>query len=242
MENIIGPIVSAVIAAIVAFLGLYLTEKNRLTKIIDDLFSLKREWNTIRYKKEKAYPDEIPDIQLKMKHLLVEVMKIRFIRMSQPQLRLVADVCEDLLYYDKAKKYWGKCFKKKFAIPEIKSEYHRRYAQFLYEKVLDYNKGEKEYNKAINLPNENAGQRYINYSTYTSWIHDILDSETNILFNKELLPHNTELLDNCIKKARSVSQGILNRNQRDSCYKEIVDLSRKVEGRKLIINGLNSQK
>lgn len=237
METIIGAIITAIITLIV----LYFTEKSRLTTIMDDLFSLKREWNTVRYKNEKAYPDEMSDIQLKMKHLLVEVMKINLVRMSQPQLRLIADTCEDLLYYNEAKKYWKKCLKKKFVIPEIESEYHRRYAQFLYEKLLDYNRGEGEYNEAIKLSNDNAGQRYINYSTYISWINDILDSERNILFDKSLLPHNTELLDNCITKAKFVSQGILNRDQRDGCHKEIVKLSMKVEERKLKLNGHKNQ-
>lgn len=237
METIIGAIITAIIPLIV----LYFTEKSRLTTIMDDLFSLKREWNAVRYKKDEAYPNEISDIQLKMKHLLVEVMKIKLVRMSQPQLRLIADTCEDLLYYYEAKKYWKKCFKKKFIIPEIESEYHRRYAQFLYEKLLDYNMGEEEYHKALKLSNDNAGQRYINYSTYISWIYDILESETNILFDKKLLPHNTELIDNCITNARFVSQGILNRHQRDGCHKEIVELSMKVEERKLKLNGLKNQ-
>ena len=238
METIIGVIITAIISLIV----LYFTEKSRLTTIMDDLFSLKREWNMVRYKNEKAYPDEMSDIQLKMKHLLVEVMKIKLVRMSQPQLRLIADTCEDLLYYNEARKYWKKCLKKKFVIPEIESEYHRRYAQFLYEKLLDYNSGEEEYKRAIKLSNDNASQRYINYSTYISWIYDIIDSETNILFDKELLPHNTELLDNCITKAKLVSQGILNRDQRDGCHKEIVKLSMKVEERKLKLIGLKNQK
>lgn len=236
-----GAILGTIITIVLTLLGMYFTEKSRLTTIMDDLFSLKHEWNLARHREKEAYPNEISNIQLKIKHLLIEVMKISLVRMSQPQLRLIADTCEDLLYYDEANKYWKKCLKKKFIIPEIESEYHRRYAQFLYEKLLYYNMGEEEYNKAIKLSNDNAGQRYINYSTYTSWINDILESEKSIHFNKELLPHNTELLDNCIKKARFVSQGILNRNQREECHKEIVEYSMKVEERKLKINGLKNQ-
>jgi len=208
---------------------------------MDDLFSLKHEWNMACFKEKETYPNEISNIQLKIKHLLVEVMNIKLVRMSQPQLRLIADTCEDLLYYNEANEYWKKCLMKKFIIPEIESEYHRRYAQFLYEKVLDYNKGDEEYNKAIKLPNDNAGQRYINYFTYISWANDIINSERNILFEKKLLPHNTELLDNCIRNAKFISQGILNRDQRDECHKIIVELSTTIEERKLKLNRLNYQ-
>lgn len=239
METVIGPIVEATITAIVAialaFFGYYYKKKHYIAELVDSMYSLLREreemFKEIVAQSPKCNLNDIAYLQLQAKHLLMEVRSVKVVKLKIPQLRLFAEICEAFLYFDDAKRYWEKCMTMKFPMAEIESEYHRRYAQFLYEKLLDYSKGEDEYQKALKLPNDNAGQRFINYSTYVSWINDILESETNILFDKTLIPHNTDLLNNCIRKAGTSSHGILNRNQRNTCHEEIKKLSERVKGR-----------
>lgn len=240
METIIGTIVEATITTLVAiavaFFGYYYKEKHHVTELVDKMYSLLREreemFKVIVAQSAKCNSNDIAYLQLQAKHLLMEASGVKVVRLKAPQMRLFAEMCEAFFYYNDAKRYWENCMAMKYPMAEIEAEYHRRYAIFLYEKLFDYSKGEDEYKKALRLPNDNAGQCYINYSTYISWINDILVSETNILFKKELLPHNTELLDYCIRRAKSVSQGILNKKQRDDCHNEIIEISITVEERR----------
>lgn len=207
MGTIIGSILSAVIIASVTFLGLYLTEKSRLTKITDDLFSIWQEWNALHYKKTNMFPNEKADIQLKMKHLLYEAIHIRIVRMSKPQLRLIADSCEELLYYNEANNYWKKCFKKKFDLPEIEAEYRRRYAQFLYQ-ILDYKEGNAQFINALSLKGKNDGQKYINICTYQAWINCIFRSENNRSFDKNIVDKNSLDIRHLYTKALDAADSI----------------------------------
>ena len=80
----------------------------------------------------------------------------------------MADCCEEFLYFNEANKYWKKCFSFKFCIKEVESEYHRRYGQFLYH-ICDFDNGTIEFKKALKLPNDNDGRKYINVFTCIEW-------------------------------------------------------------------------
>lgn len=228
---IVDTIVTAIVAIVIAFFGYYYKEKHRVTELVNTMYSLLREREAM-FNDIVKIPNNLNNIaylQLQVKHLLMEIKGIKIVRLKVPQLRLFAEACEAFLYYDDAKQYWEKCMALKLSMPEVESEYHRRYAQFLYERLLDKVNGDNEYKKAIMLPNNNAGRRYINYSTYVSWINDILTYES---YSKDLTSSNTKLLTDCIKEAESLSLEIPSKAKREECHMKIIELSKRIEDRK----------
>ena len=99
-------------------LGSYLAEKSRITSHFDKMFSLYRELRLLKQKpchpsRIEIRSSEISELQLQIKHLYLEIgnknIKIAP-RLTQPQCRMMADCCEEFLYFNEAKKYWKKCF------------------------------------------------------------------------------------------------------------------------------------
>ena len=177
--EIIIPFVSLLVSLVnifgIALVGLYLTMRSRTTAIFDKIISLKRELNTLRNQKDPNFND-IAELQLRIKHLMVEVFEMRkwrFPKLSQSQNRLMADCCESFLYFKECDQFWKECFSREFPLLEMESEYRRRYAQYLYH-TRNNKKGDIEYKKALELPNDTDGRRYINIETYISWGHDLL--------------------------------------------------------------------
>lgn len=178
METVIS-FVSLLVSLInilgIALAGLYLTMRTRITTIFDKILSLNRELNELKHQKVVNLND-IAELQLRIKHLMMEIFEMRkwrFPKLSQSQNRLMADCCEYFLYFEESEKFWKKCFQKDFPLIEMKSEYHRRYAQYLYH-TKNYTKGDEEYNKALELPNDTDGRRYINIETYIAWTYGLL--------------------------------------------------------------------
>lgn len=177
-------------------LGLYLTVKSRTTTVFDKIHTLYRDLMNLKEKKalnKKVSTNKIASLQLQIKHLLLEVIetrKFRFLKFSQSQNRMIADCCEELLYYDEAQKYWNRCFSSYFLLAEVESEYHRRYAQFLYN--INKNKeGDAEFDKALLLANSNDGRKYINAYTYYQWATSIFLLMKNL--NSKYSSINTEV-------------------------------------------------
>ena len=172
MGSIVGAVITAIVSIVVAFLGYYYKEKRHVTELVDRMYSLLREREEMFKEIVSQSPNydlnDIAYLQLQAKHLLMEVRDIKVVRLKIPQLRLFAEICETFSYLDDAKHYWEECMAKNFPTSELESEYHRRYGQFLYEALLNCDKGEDEYKIALKLPNDNAGQRYLNYSTYVT--------------------------------------------------------------------------
>lgn len=209
--TLIGVLISFINVFGIALVGLYLTSKARKTKVIDKIFTLYRE---LRKLKSEERPDlnDLADLQLQIKHLMLEIMnaqKWSFVKLTQSQNRIMADCCEEFLYYNKANDYWIKCFAKTFQLIEIESEYHRRYAQFLYS-IDEFAKGDAEYNKALELPNDNDGRIYINIESYCSWIQCIMDKayELKPSLSKEKYKEINSLIKKLLHQVRKLARNI----------------------------------
>ena len=115
-----------------------LSSQSRLVEMIDKIYELSLQRNSLQCKKSTDLNlQELAEVQLQMKHLLFEIDEsVNPNELSQSQNRLLADSFEELLYYDYAQKYWNLVFEDIFAVPELKAEYYRRYAEFLYKKVM----------------------------------------------------------------------------------------------------------
>lgn len=179
--------------------------------------------------------NELACLQLQAKHLLIEIrrlklVRLRILKLSQPQLRLLADVCEASMYYSDADVFWKHCLKKRFINKEIKAEYYRRYGQFLYDKMNDYKRGKICFDISLDLPNDNNGRSYINYCTYCAWINCILKSDKNNINDMKLFEDNTSLLNNIFSKAGSMIKNIRDQNMWNTCMnglKEFEELTQK---------------
>lgn len=146
-----------------------LAAKTQLIELVDKVFTLSAERQSLMLKGDKLPYQEIANIQLQMKHLLFEIDLLANIqKFSQSQNRLIADAFEDLLFFDYAQKYWNKVFEDPFAMPEMEAEYNRRYGQFLY-KIGDFTHGELAFKKSLLLSNDSDSRIYINFQTYTNW-------------------------------------------------------------------------
>lgn len=209
--------------------GLYLTLKNRTSTLFDKMFSLSKELDALK-KQEKPNTNDISELQLRIKHLMMEVLEMqkwRFPKLTQSQNRLMADCCEALLYYNLAQKYWNRCFSSSFLLAEVESEYHRRYAQFLYQ-INEYAEGDKEFEKALLLVNSNDGRKYINAFTYYQWggcINVLMDNNKskdpsiNVEDYKELIVEK-------LNKAEKAFDTIINGQMKRTGKKMILDFKK----------------
>lgn len=173
-------------------LGLYITTRFQLTSLFNELHTLFRKLqplkNEVSQRKDNLRDNEIANLQLQMKHIVWEIHRLEghmFCWLSFSQNRMIADCCEWFLYYDEAKKYWGRCFKSKFPSQETEAEYHCRYAQFLYG-ICDYANGDIEFTKALELPNDTDGRKYINAETYRKWAASMIVAMNGLLYSN---PH-----------------------------------------------------
>lgn len=158
---------------------------------------------------------------------VIETRMFRFFNFSQSQNRMIADCCEELLYYDEAQKYWNRCFSSSFSLAEVESEYHRRYAQFLYH-INKSAEGDKEFEKALLLVNSNDGRKYINAFTYYQWGNCIYvlmdnnkskDSSINVEDYKELIVEK-------LNKAEETFDTIINGQMKRTGKKMLLDFKK----------------
>ena len=169
----------------ISLIGLYLTTKSRVFNSFDKMHSLFRELEDVRkpYLNRKPNHVKIADLQLQIKHIMIQIIELHkwnIIKLSQSQYRMMADCCEEFLYFNDAQRYWEKCFSFKFPIKEIESEYHCRYGQFLYH-ICDFPNGINEFKKALELDNDGDGRKYINADTNVKWALCTLNAMNNVL-------------------------------------------------------------
>ena len=163
-----------------------LSAKTRLAELIDKVYTLSQERQTLLSEKKEGDTEKMAEIQLQMKHLLFEIDEMsRFQKLSQAQNRLLAETFGKTLYEDYARKYWSRVFEDEFSVPELEAEYYRRYAQYLYEKG-DFKYGEIAFEKSLSvLDNDSDSRRYINSQTYTDWATlEFVRERGNYLLNK----------------------------------------------------------
>ena len=168
-------------------------------------------------------------LQLQTKSLLFELDQKSFRCLTQPQNRLIAECFEEFLYYEFAEKYWKEVFKIKFQNEYIESEYHRRYAQFLYN-IGNEDCGKFEFNCSLKLPNSDDGRRYINIQTYISWIkcemmkhiHSIKASK------KEQLSSQLDLVQDLLAKANLIMDDISDMVLHKNALKDINGIEREI--------------
>ena len=238
-------------------LGIYLTTKYRMTKIIDKIheLSLKRmeiKQNIQNNRINKNYAidnnsetrkkkcenksnhlySKLSDIQLQIKHLLLEALNIKYIKLTQSQYRLLADCCEEYFYYSTAESLWLKVFSKKFLIPEMESEYHRRYAQFLYE-IHKEEKAIMQFEYALTLSNSNDGCALINMKTCEAWLVCIYkkikkDRGKNIHVDKVSPFYYYDFAKYVHELGLNSLRYIKNQETRNNCYSELEDIFNRI--------------
>lgn len=223
----------SIIALVFTMLGLHFSEKSRLVKISDNIYTLLRQFHELRSEVIDSqdrvacnrHNRKLVDVQLQIKHLLIEANKIKFACLSLPQRRLLADTCEDLLYYKEAEKHWKKCLSKRFVSDDIKAEYYRRYAQFLYE-INKEKEGCAAYRKALELKNDNDGSIYINVQTYRNWIGDIfckikMGGYKSYHSQEDSPDYYVPLVKGLLNEMNNLSGKIKDARKREKCYKQV---------------------
>lgn len=219
----------------VTYLGIWLTAKNHTTDTFNKIHELKREREEVKkmysqldsaglqYTKNEL-DVKMAELQLQTKHLMMEADNSSFVSLTSSQYRLLADLCKEFLYYDQAKVYWEKCFSLTLPNREIESEYRRAYAQFLYG-ISEKNEGNQQYENATKLSNDNDGCKYINVTTYVSWINDIMNSERDLYYNKELdsevIKVNSSQIEGLLQNAKNIASSIHDIGMKKQCNDDI---------------------
>lgn len=222
-------IFTTVIVAVFTVLGVYLSERARAIKLFDNMYSLFRQRYEAMCGNSIMRDEKMAFIQLQLKHLLIETRHLNFVRFSPPQLRLLADVCETLMYYEDAKAYWKKCLSKQFFSKEIEAEYYRQYAQFLY-KINEDKKGCDTYREAVKmLPNDNDGRLYINVQTYINWIGNVINKSNSYTYKSYHSQQGTPdyfvpLVKDLLQDATELSEKIKNCKMQKQCFRKIQNL------------------
>lgn len=126
-------------------------------------------------KDSSAILSKISNIQLQMKHILLEIESIGRYKLTSAQNRLMADCYDKLLYTSMADKYWNKAINGKHLCPALKSEYHRHYGAFLYS-INDVSNASLQFNKSVSITDESDGDKYVISTSYECWIESILSN------------------------------------------------------------------
>lgn len=126
-------------------------------------------------KESNAIISKISNIQLQMKHILLEIESIGHCKLTSAQNRLMADCYDTLLYTAMANEYWNKAINGKHLCPALKSEYHRYYGAFLY-RINDVSNAALQFNKSVSITDESDGDKYVISTSCECWIESILSN------------------------------------------------------------------
>lgn len=205
------------------------TKANYRQSALDDV-SDQNEQNLMLSARLRECYQMLSGIQLEMKHILDAVGDC-YTNFTLPQCRLFAECWDKFLNFDKATFFWEHAINMDESNSAIKSETLRYYGLFLFNNGLK-DAGNKQFYKSVELNDDNDCGRYINATTYSTWIRAYHIYLMNYPQNAETQSLCMKEIGDIIKKYTVVVKSIRHRGKRTQAMEDLEEANR-------IINSLN---
>lgn len=213
-----------------------MSRKNRICDYISRLFDLYYERTTAMQDLNRlsaaqsnditnkinginATYNRISNIQLQMKHILLEIESIKHYKLNPAQNRLIADSYSELLFPTLANRYWQNAIKGNDLCPALKSEYLRYYGAFLYS-INDVSNAALNFEKSVSLKETCDGDKFIICKSFDCWIESIMGNIRMYTHSNSQRDDLKLTAEGALKRMKSTSSTISKKHMRHEAYRD----------------------